>query len=459
MLTEPKLGNYIMKDIQLDRRAIIHSGEYVSDLIDDMLYERITSYIEQAEPTTAKPSTKRTHEDNDTLWVDVVFKPELLVLFESDDGGTLMYQTFDGVYVLKEDGIQGIFDEIRDRKDAIFNWEGEKGEFYSDTTIEDLISDMGDGDVVIVEPVGLAQMRHFPIPYIRDTQDRDIWISSIEAAKEYFLDPEEKYLLEIEKDDSDLLVDDKETYKNNYRGWIDELKDAHSLEDFCDVFNACPDDIGGHHLYVEELSPDEAVKNHTKPYIGIVFDVETTGLDRSNDEITQISIIDLDGNILLNTYVKPLRHTEWPDAEAINGISPAMVADAPTLDDLAPQIKSIFDDADIVIGYNSKYFDSKFLEKIVDFNGKQHYDVMLEFAPVYGQWDEKRDGYKRQKLSRAAEYYGYGDFGAHDSLEDIKATLFVYKNLTQEQRLPEIEPKDATAAQDHAKSKKMERDM
>ena len=36
--------------------------------------------------------------------------------------------------------------------------------------------------------------------------------------------------------------------------------------------------------------------------------------------------------------------------------------------------------------------------------------------------------YKWQKLSTAASYYGY-KFKAHDSLEDVRATLYVYKKL------------------------------
>lgn len=35
---------------------------------------------------------------------------------------------------------------------------------------------------------------------------------------------------------------------------------------------------------------------------------------------------------------------------------------------------------------------------------------------------------KWQKLSTAASYYGY-KFKAHDSLEDVRATLYVYKKL------------------------------
>ena len=38
------------------------------------------------------------------------------------------------------------------------------------------------------------------------------------------------------------------------------------------------------------------------PLKGIVIDTETTGLDFEHDEILQVSIVDLDGNLLFNSY-------------------------------------------------------------------------------------------------------------------------------------------------------------
>lgn len=57
---------------------------------------------------------------------------------------------------------------------------------------------------------------------------------------------------------------------------------------------------------------------------------------------------------------------------------------------------------------------------------------MLEFAKEYGEWNEYFGDYKWQKLSTAASYYGY-KFKAHDSLEDVRATLYVYKKLQSQE--------------------------
>ena len=53
-------------------------------------------------------------------------------------------------------------------------------------------------------------------------------------------------------------------------------------------------------------------------------------------------------------------------------------------------------------------------------------DIMKDLAEVYREYNEYYDSYKWQKLTSAADYYGY-KYKAHDSLEDVKATLDVYK--------------------------------
>ena len=169
----------------------------------------------------------------------------------------------------------------------------------------------------------------------------------------------------------------------------------------------------------------------SNPSRTIVFDTETTGLNAwdFNDEILQISIIDGEGNILLNSYVKPCLHESWDNATQINGITPEMVRDAPRPEDLIPVVKGIFASADTLIAYNID-FDLGFLDQweICPAEGQKVIDVMEEFAEVYGEYNEYYGNYKWQKLTTAADYYGYR-YDAHDSLEDVRATLYVYRKM------------------------------
>lgn len=175
----------------------------------------------------------------------------------------------------------------------------------------------------------------------------------------------------------------------------------------------------------------QQLKETIKPCQKVVFDVETTGLDYRYDEILQFSAINEKGEILLNTYIKPKRHVAWSAAQAINGITPEMVKDCKTIDELWEDIQKIFLSATELIAYNGS-FDISFLEKANIYFRDDVYlsDVMLDFAEIYGEWSEYHCDYKWQKLTTCASYYGY-EFKAHDSLEDVRATLYCYNKIKE----------------------------
>lgn len=167
----------------------------------------------------------------------------------------------------------------------------------------------------------------------------------------------------------------------------------------------------------------------------IVLDTETTGLDPRRDELVQIAILNADtGETVLSTYVRPVWTLEWPQAQHIHGITPEMVADAPTMAELHLTLLEIFGTARELIGYNT-FFDLSFLEPYGITPCGEVVDVMMDFAPIYGEWSEYHDDYKWQSLNTCAAYYGYdwGEDKAHDSLADCKATIFCYKRIKAEQ--------------------------
>lgn len=158
----------------------------------------------------------------------------------------------------------------------------------------------------------------------------------------------------------------------------------------------------------------------------IVLDTETTGVDTSNDEVLSIAIIDGTGKKLYDGLVKPKRKRKWKEAEAVHGISPKHVANAPTMAEVADVVGPMVNEAALVVGYNVT-FDIQMLRSSGLFvKHVEVFDVMREFARLApeGRWP---------KLGECARHYGYR-FRAHDALEDAKATLHCLKALLRDER-------------------------
>ena len=94
----------------------------------------------------------------------------------------------------------------------------------------------------------------------------------------------------------------------------------------------------------------------------LFFDLELTGV-YDHDEIISVSITNANGEVLMDTLVKPLRKKKWNRTEKIHGITPAMVQDAPLLDDIIPALKKMFENADnlIAFGVSTDYSHIKYI--------------------------------------------------------------------------------------------------
>ena len=154
----------------------------------------------------------------------------------------------------------------------------------------------------------------------------------------------------------------------------------------------------------------------------VCLDVETTGLDPRSDEVLQVAFVRGDGEVLLSRYVRPEHHSSWPLAQRAHGISPSMVEGCPPLASLKPEIEEVFEDVDLVVGYNVA-FDFLFLRAAgISIDRAPVFDVMRECAPVAGRWDADRQRYAWVSLAYCAKYYRV-PLRAHDALGDAQATL------------------------------------
>jgi DNA polymerase-3 subunit epsilon len=175
----------------------------------------------------------------------------------------------------------------------------------------------------------------------------------------------------------------------------------------------------------------------------VCFDTETTGLDEQA-EIVQLAIVNGLGDVLFDELIKPSHTDAWPQAEAIHHISPEMVADKETIDGHYDRIMEILNDAQYYVGYNILY-DIRMLKQVgipmdcFHRHGTRVIDVMKNFAPIYGEVNERYGGFKWQKLIKCAEYYKYdwGSDKAHGALADTKATLFCFKEMARQKGLLE----------------------
>lgn len=169
-------------------------------------------------------------------------------------------------------------------------------------------------------------------------------------------------------------------------------------------------------------------KTKPNPSDIIYLDLETTGLDASIEEILQISIIDDTGKVLLDSLVKPNHTHHWEEAEKINLISPSMVSNAPSIEELRPKIQAIINSAKIICIYGAS-FDTKFL-RAVNINVKNE-----SIVDVLKLVRKNINDTSNHKLTTIASHLGfdYTNQSAHNALTDVKATKYVYDYLRQKE--------------------------
>ncbi len=159
----------------------------------------------------------------------------------------------------------------------------------------------------------------------------------------------------------------------------------------------------------------------------ICLDIETTGLERSVDEILQLTIIDYNENILINEYIKPRNKTQWFGAQMINGITPEDVKNKKNITYYKKEIIDIINGADIIIGFNHKSFDIPIIERElgIEIDRNKCIDVM----PLYVREYTMGISNGRIKLSEACNDLGIEIDNYHNALDDALATLKVYKEV------------------------------
>ena len=182
----------------------------------------------------------------------------------------------------------------------------------------------------------------------------------------------------------------------------------------------------------------------------LVFDVETTGLSPTLDEILQITLLDGNGYELFSSYIRPVRHKVWVKATRIHGITWDDVKNSPTFAKVRKEIQEIFNNALLVVGYNVG-FDIGFVEAAGVVVSGTRFDVMTAFASFRA--GVNHSVYRRCKLSECAEYFGYS-FNPHNSSEDAHVTLRCFNALIEDERFTAYKLKEKKQLQKEAPPEK-----
>lgn len=162
----------------------------------------------------------------------------------------------------------------------------------------------------------------------------------------------------------------------------------------------------------------------------ICFDLETTGLTQW-DDVLQLTAIN-DRNEAVNEYFNGRRQKKWKKAEEVNHISPEMVKDKPSFYERRDEFKALFKKYPVVIGYNVS-FDVKGVYYGI-YHHIEYYSAIIDVFHLWKEYKKKHNiETENNKLTTVAAYFGY-DFSdvAHDSYEDVYATIYVFSKIIED---------------------------
>lgn len=154
----------------------------------------------------------------------------------------------------------------------------------------------------------------------------------------------------------------------------------------------------------------------------IILDTETTGFDKNVDDVIELGITDINGNVLYEGMFKPDRENS-PNAEAVNHISNEELQDKPTINEEWEKIKTAVAGRRIAT-YNLD-FDKNILINAASRHGVPREEAEQLFnnsACVMLSYTHYKTGYKAEKLQNALTENGIEVTQDHRAVSDCKVT-------------------------------------
>ncbi len=193
-----------------------------------------------------------------------------------------------------------------------------------------------------------------------------------------------------------------------------------------EIIDAAPIKIlyGVEGYLVQDIEP-----NVKKPDSFCVFDIETTGLNKKYEKITEIAVCKVkDGKIIdeFTTFVNPEKPIP-KEVQELTHITDELVKDAPTIEEVLPKFIEFTKDS-VLVAHNSS-FDVGF----ISYFAKQE---KLDFNPyVIDTLTIAREIYtsvENHKLGTLAEFLGVELEGAHRAINDTRATAKVFIKMIED---------------------------
>ena len=163
----------------------------------------------------------------------------------------------------------------------------------------------------------------------------------------------------------------------------------------------------------------------------VIFDLETTGISCTSDEVVEISAVKVEGGVVVDeftTLVNPGRPIPY-QATSVHGITNEMVENSPMFREALADFNDFIGDS-VIIGHNIHTFDMKFIQRDAQkyfgkYIGNDYIDT-LEIARLY------LPELPGRSLVELADHYGIGSQGAHRALNDCRMNQQVFECLKRE---------------------------
>ncbi|MBD5104101.1 MAG: PolC-type DNA polymerase III [Ruminococcaceae bacterium] len=160
----------------------------------------------------------------------------------------------------------------------------------------------------------------------------------------------------------------------------------------------------------------------------IIFDIETTGLSRETDRITEIGAVKLRNMEIkeeFGTFVNPERPIP-EDITELTGITDAMVEDAPSEGEAVRKFLEFCGDAPLV-AHNAD-FDTSFIRIACERNKINYRNASIDTLKLCRAAIPNK---KKHTLDAMANEFGLGDFNHHRAIDDAKMLALIYIKLIE----------------------------